>query len=166
VQAVADAANDAVGSSAVSIKNWVRSSDAMKALIADLEARGLVVPSDKDQLIRRTVFAVYLAVFALGAARWANGISVNRPVGLLTALLLVSLVAVWIAWRATRRQQTRPRREHACWHTRDPNGYGPGSGAGSQDSGAAAGRRRRCGRARRTGHVPRRGTQRAHAAAR
>jgi uncharacterized protein (TIGR04222 family) len=103
-RAVADAANDAVGSTAVGIKNWVRPSEAMKALIADLEVHGLVVPSGKDQSIRRTVFAVYLAVFTLGAARWANGISLNRPVGLLTALLVVSLVAVWIAWRATRRQ--------------------------------------------------------------
>jgi uncharacterized protein (TIGR04222 family) len=135
-RAVADAANDAVGSTAVSIKNWVRSSDAMKALIADLEARGLVVPSDKDQLIRRTVFAVYLAVFALGAARWANGISVNRPVGLLTALLLVSLVAVWIAWRATRRQHHAPTAAGArlLAQARSERLRAGQSGAGSQDS--------------------------------
>jgi uncharacterized protein (TIGR04222 family) len=93
---VAESANDAVGSSPTGVMNWVRSSSQLKTLTAELEAQGLLVPAGKQRMVRRTVFFLYLAVFALGIARWVNGVQLDRPVGLLTAELVGGFIVCLI----------------------------------------------------------------------
>jgi uncharacterized protein (TIGR04222 family) len=95
-RAVWDASNDAIGSGTLGVQNWARSSDPMKALRADLERRGLVVPGTRFKRIGRAVVWLYVAVLAVGVARLVNGLSLDRPVGLLGGLLIVNLVVLVI----------------------------------------------------------------------
>ncbi|WP_370942719.1 TIGR04222 domain-containing membrane protein [Amycolatopsis sp. cg5] len=87
----------ATGKSTLSIMVRMSSSAELRALATDLERRGLVVPNSRTRTIRKVVFWLYLAVLAVGFARWVNGLSLNRPVGWLTALVIVALVATLIA---------------------------------------------------------------------
>jgi len=93
-RAVWDASNDAVGSGTLGVQNWVRSSVPMKALSDELERRGLVVPGARYKRIGRTVAWLYVAVLAVGAARLVNGLTLDRPVGLLGFLLVVTVIVL------------------------------------------------------------------------
>ncbi|MDX6551565.1 MAG: hypothetical protein QOH74_53, partial [Gaiellales bacterium] len=97
-RAVAKSATDAVGSTTTGVMNSVLSSSRLTALATELEDQGLLVPASKRRMVRRTVFFLYVVVFAIGVARWVNAVSLDRPVGLLSAELIVAvIVCVFVA---------------------------------------------------------------------
>jgi len=76
-----------------SLKASMRNSSAMGRLVTDLELRGLLVPRAKRRQVWRTILLVYVVVLATGVVRWINGVSLDYPVGYLSALLVVAAVA-------------------------------------------------------------------------
>jgi uncharacterized protein (TIGR04222 family) len=89
----------ASGRSAWDIVKRVRLSAALRALTADLQRRGLVVPGSRIRVMHRTVFWLYVAVFGVGLIRWINGLWLGRPIGWLSLLLLVAIVACVAAFK-------------------------------------------------------------------
>lgn len=102
-QAIYNAAGRGVRARDVNSDQWV--SMALTSLREDLERRGLA-PAEGTRVAARVVPLAMLALLALGVARLIAGISGDKPVGFLIALLIV-WVFVSIGFFASVPTQTR-----------------------------------------------------------
>lgn len=71
-----------------------------KRLVAD----GLMIDAETARRLQWCQTAPYLLLLAFGATKWVVGIGRDRPVGFLTALLLLTAVLAWIRWRIVDRR--------------------------------------------------------------
>jgi uncharacterized protein (TIGR04222 family) len=98
--------NSELGLNGRRVGSLTRGCAAMHAIAGDLEDRSLAIAPGRLLTVRRTVLALHIAVLVVGAVRWLAGFPLNRPVGLLTALLVGCVVAILVAWNRVRH---RPR---------------------------------------------------------
>lgn len=66
-----------------------------KRLVAD----GLMIDETAARRLRWRQTAPYLLLLAFGATKWTVGVGRDRPVGFLSALLLLTAVLAWLRWR-------------------------------------------------------------------
>jgi uncharacterized protein (TIGR04222 family) len=102
-RAVGNATNASFASTTATVQHSVRCSAEMGELAADLESQGLEVPRSTITSVGRTVFLAYLAVLAIGIARWVTGAALNRPVGVLSALVILAFVIMLAAGSIAKR---------------------------------------------------------------
>jgi uncharacterized protein (TIGR04222 family) len=96
------------------IRANVRGSAAMRALEDGLEQRGLLASTAAKRKARTFGLLLQLAVLVLGVGRLLDGISLNRPVGILVVLVLVTAVLTLVA--AVRHSKTGARQPSAAGH--------------------------------------------------
>jgi uncharacterized protein (TIGR04222 family) len=102
-RAVGNAVNSSFASTTTTVQLKVRSSAELGALAAELESLELVVPRNRIKAVERTVLWAYFVVLAVGVARWVTGAALNRPVGLLSAGLVLAFVFLLAAFSFLKR---------------------------------------------------------------
>ncbi|MDI5981360.1 TIGR04222 domain-containing membrane protein [Amycolatopsis magusensis] len=84
------------------LRKEMRSADVIRGMEQHLARAGLIRPVRGRARLRRLVHLLYLAVLAVGVARLVNGISLDRPVGVLIFLVILAAVATLIATAVAR----------------------------------------------------------------
>jgi uncharacterized protein (TIGR04222 family) len=90
------------------LRSEFREHPAVTRLAAELTERGLLVPRAPLTRAWRVTLALYGLVFLIGGARWINGMRLDRPVGALTVLLVVTLILMVLVVRAQGWVERRP----------------------------------------------------------